>query len=566
MLERTSTQHPRLFSIVKHGAFPVALYFTAFCLLTFPLMGKFFTGFFGGIGDGLQNVWNIWWVNEAVRRPDLYPTIWYTRMIQWPTGTSLVGHTLNPFNGFLGAFLLTFLPLTATYNTIVVFAFVATGVTMYWLAYYLTRSYWASLLAGFLLTFSNYHFGHYSQLQTASLEWIPLFLLCWYVLLTAPRPLLGAATALVLWLVLLCDYYYFTYCILAAILIFLWYAATCARSLRFIARREHLVPLLLFAGAALVLAAPQVGSLLLSNHYDPLRGAHDPARYSLDLLGLLLPGGFWLFSHWTQAYWMRLPGNITENSTVLAAPVFVLLGYLWIKRRRLDPALKQQLYLWSSIIVVFFLLALGPVLRVAGAPLWSSKLMPYTLLGHALPFLAMSGVPARMSAMVVLGTAILSAFALRELWRRFPRRQLLTLGLLGIIVFEALPAPIVTTTIQVPDYVKVLAGLPNDGGVLDLLKTGAGFQLYYQTIHDKPISFGYLARLPSSVFIDDGELATAFGAHDYAQLWGLYHIRYVLTPDALPRRADQPYMLLTLLYDKDGTMIYRLSCACELGR
>ena len=565
MWELTSTQHPRLFRIVKHGGFPLVLYFTAFCLLTFPLMGKFFSGFFGGIGDGLQNVWNIWWVSQAVHRPDLYPTIWYTRMLQWPSGTSLVGHTLNPFNGFLGAFLLTFLPLTATYNTIVVFAFVATGLTMYWLAYYLTRSYVASLAAGFLLTFSNYHFGHYSQLQTTSLEWIPLFLLCWYALLTQPTPLLGVAAALALWLVLLCDYYYFTYCILAALLMLLWYAATRARSPRFITRREQLVPLLLFAGAVLVLAGPQVGSLLISNHFDPLRGAHDPARYSLDLLGLLIPGGFWLFSHWTEAYWMRLPGDITENSTFLAVPVFVLVGYLWVKRKCLEPALRQQLYLWSSIIGIFFLLALGPVLHIAGAPAWNSQPMPYTLLGHVLPFLGMSGVPARMSAMVVLGAAILSAFALREVWRRSPRRRLITLGLLAITVFEALPAPIVTTTVQIPDYVKALAALPNDGGVLDLLKTGAGLQLYYQTIHDKPIAFGYLARLPSSVSIDDGELATVFGAHDYAQLWGVYHIRYILTPEALPIRADQSYMLLTLLYDRDGTMIYRLSCGCELG-
>ncbi len=555
-------KHPRLFLIVKQIAFPAVFYLASFTLLTFPLMGQFFSGFFAGQTDGLQNVWNIWWLNQAVRRPDLYPTIWYTNLLQWPFGTSLVGHTLNPFNGFLGVVLLPFLSLTAAYNTILVFAFVATGVTMCWLAYYLTRSYWPSLIAGFLLTFSNYHFAHYSQLQTVSLEWLPLFLLCWYALVTRPHLLWGLGAALALWLVLLCDYYYFTYCIFAAILILLWYVIS-TRNWRFLTQKQHLVPLGLFAGALLLLSVAQVSSLLLSNHYDPLRGAHNPSEYSLDLLGLVIPGGFWFFSNWTQGYWMRLPGNITESSAFLALPVFVFVGYLWAKRRSLEPGLRQQVYLWSSVGGIFFVLALGPVLRVAGTAVAYGNLVPYVLLGRALPFLSLSGVPARMTAMVIIAAAILTAFALKELAVDFPRRRWVVIGLLAVVVFESWPARIVTTTVDVPPYVTTLAALPNDGGVLDLLKTGAGFQLYYQTIHDKPISFGYLARLPTSVFAGDKQLALAYGTFDYARLWGVFHIRYILTRKILLPRADQPYISVLLLYDGADAHIYRLACACE---
>ncbi len=555
-------RHPRWWGAAQHGFFPALFYFLAFCLLTFPLMGVFSSSFFAGRDDGMQSVWNIWWVNQAVRRPDLHPTIWYTNLLQWPFGTTLMGHTLNPFNGFLGVLLLSFLPLLTAYNTIVVFAFVMAGLTMYWLAYYLTRSYWPSLAAGFLFTFSNYHFAHYSQLQTLSLEWIPLFLLCWFALFTRPHLLLGLAAALALWLVLLCDYYYFTYCVLAAFIIFLWYAIQ-ARSLRFVMQRQHLVPLMLFGGATLLLTGPQAGNLLLSNHFDPLLGAHNPAEYSLDFLALVVPGGFWLFNSWTQGYWTRLPGNITENSVFLALPVFVFIGYLWVKRKRLEPALKQQLYLWSSILGLFFLLALGPVLHVAGTPTTHSSLMPYTLLGRALPFLSLSGVPARMTVMIIIAASVLTAFALRELSVHLSRRTVLVLLLLlGVTVFETIPAPLVPTTAEVPRYVTVLTSLP-DGGTLDLLKTGAGYQLYYQTIHHKPISFGYLARLPSSVLAGDKALALAYGDMNYAQLWGMFHIRYILTHKVLSARADQPYMSVSLLYEGSDAKIYRLGCACE---
>ena len=557
-------QHRRLYAIGKHGFIPALLYFLAFCLLTFPLITRFSSAFFAGTDDGLQNVWNVWWVNQAVRRPDLFPTIWYTNLLQWPFGTTLVGHTLNPFNGFLAVPLLTFLSLTAAYNAIVIFAFVMGGVTMYWLAYYLTRSYWPSLVAGFLLTFSNYHFAHYSQLQTISLEWLPLFLLCCYAMFTRPHPALGLAAALALWFVLLCDYYYFTYCILAALIIFLWYAIE-NRSIRFITHRQHLVPLMVFGGAALLLTVPQAGSLLIGNHFDPLRGAHNPTVYSLDLLALLVPGGFWLFSHWTQGYWSRLPGNITENSVFLALPVFVLIGYLWVRRKRLEPPLQQQLYLWSSILGIFFVLALGPVLHVAGTAVAYGNFMPYTLIGRVLPFLGLSGVPARMTVMVIIAASVLTAFALRELSAHLPgRRVLILLVLMGVLILEVLPAPFVTTTPEVPPYVTALARLPG-GGVLDLLKTDAGLQLYYQTVHRKPISFGYLARLPTSVSTGDKGLSLAYNNMNYAQLWGVYRIRYILTHKVLSARADQPYMVISLLYSGPDARIYRLNCTCELN-
>ncbi len=546
---------------IRHGVLPTLFYLGAFCVLTFPLIRSFSSSFFAGQTDGMQNVWNIWWVNQAVHRPDLFPTIWYTNLLQWPFGTSLVGHTLNPFNGFLGAVLLPFLSLTLAYNTILVFSFVMTGLTMYWLAYYLTRAFWPSLIAGFVLTFSNYHFAHYSQLQTASLEWIPLFLLCWYALVTRPRLLLALAAALTLWLVLLCDYYSFIYCILAAVIIFVWHAVS-TRSWRFMTRMRYLAPSALFAAATLLMTAPQVGSLLLGNHYDALRGAHNPAEYSLDFLGLLIPGGFWRFSSWTQGYWARLPGNITENSAFLPLPVFIFVGFLWLRRKSLDPVARQQLTLWTSLLAIFFALALGPVLRVAGTDVTDSTLMPYVLLGKLLPFLRISGVPARMVEMVIISAAILTAFSLRELSAHFPQRQWAVVALLGVMVFQTLPAPIVTTTVNVPPYVTALASLP-DGGVLDLLKTPAGFQLYYQTIHHKPISFGYLARLPSSVFAGDERLAAAYGSMDYAQLWGVFHVRYILTQQLLSPRADQPYMLVWLVYSGPDARIYRLGCSCE---
>ena len=211
-----------LYRAVALAVFPSLLYLVIFCIYTYPLIFDFSTHFFADQGDGLQNVWNLWWVNKAVTQLQQFP--WHTSFLHYPNGVSLLGSTLNPFNGFVGCVLLKFLTLIQVHNCIVVFSFVFGGVTTFWLAYYLTGSYWNSILAGFIFTFSNYHFAHAEgHLQLVSLEWIPLFVLCWYVVLIKPSVLMAVVSAGVLAAVILCDYYYFFYCVLIGSLMVAWY-------------------------------------------------------------------------------------------------------------------------------------------------------------------------------------------------------------------------------------------------------------------------------------------------------------------------------------------------------
>jgi hypothetical protein len=562
MLKKIYRKRPFFWNTLKHGLIPLLFYFVVFCLLTYPLILKFFTHFFADDLDGLQNVWNLWWVNSVVLHPNLYPSIWQTNMLHWPYGTTLIGQTLNPFNGFLAVFLLRFLSITATYNAITIFAFVMGGLTMYWLSYLLTKSFWGSIIAGFIFTFSDYHFMHaHGHLQLVSLEWIPLFILCWYLLITKPRTVTAIGAAIVLWMVILCDYYYFFYCVLIAILILLWYAII-NKNIRFIVRKDYIVPLASFVVIVLLLISPIIGTLLISNYRDPLISPHDPVSYSLDLLALIIPGGGWLFHQWTQFYWSKLPGGISESSVCLGLSVFVLLGYVWIKRTALELVIKQQIYLWFMAIGFFFVLALGPALHIAGRVIWN-KGMPYTLLVDVLPFLKLSGLPVRMTVMIILGASILSAIGLRELFRQFPQKWLFTFGLLGILLFEALPTPLAATRIEVPEYVTTLAGLPNDGGVVDMVTTGISLPLFYQTIHRKPLVLGYISRVPTSVNEKDVMLVETIRNRDYGKLWDTYHIRYIITHDTIQAQDVQPYMSIKTVYDRNSIRIYRIGCECE---
>ena len=559
---KTIVRKPFFRFIIEHGFFPVLFYFIMFCLLTYPLILTFSTHFFGDFKDVLQNVWNIWWINKAVLNPNLYPSIWQTNMLHWPYGTTLFGQTLNPFNGYIAIILLRFLSITETYNAITIFGFVMGGLTMYWLAYYLTRSFWGSTLAGFIFTFSSYHFAQaHAHMNLVSLEWIPLFILCWYLLITKPNIITAVSAAVVLWMVILCDYGYFLFCVLTAILIILWYVII-HKDIIFFIRRDYFVPLITFIALTLLLTEPIISNFVISNLKDPLLGSHEPLRFSLDPLALIIPGWGWMFNSLTKFYWSNLPGNILEQTVYLGLSVFILIGYVVVKRKELENSIKQQIYLWLLVMGCFFLLALGPALQIDGKVIWN-KVMPYTLFVNVLPFLKLSGLPVRMNVMIILGASVIAAIGFQELIRHFPKNKLFILGLLVILLIETIPTPINGTKIEVPEYVTVLAGLPNDGGVVDLVTSEPTLQLYYQTIHQKPIAFGYISRVPTSVDKKDEVLSETIQNQDYCKLWDTYHIRYLITNDILPAEEAQPYISIENVYDKNNIRIYRINCECE---
>jgi hypothetical protein len=507
--------------VTKMGLFPIIFYFIFFSILTYPLILQFSSHLFAERGDALQNVWNIWWVNKALM--ELHQPIWQTHYLHYPYGISLLGHTLNPFNGFMGILLSKFLTLIEVYNVILVLTFVGSGLTAFLLAYYFTKSYWGSIIAGFIFTFSNYHFAHAEgHLNLVSLEWIPLFVLFWYMLVTKPKLVRGIASAIVLFAVLLCSYYYFLYCAMIACLVLAWYGIQ-KKNILFFLREEHLVPFTAFFVGFLITAGPVVASFLFLNATDPLCG-FPPKEYSLDLLAPFIPGAHWRFAHLTHFYWSNLPLDINESSVHIGLAVFCVLIFMWVKRRKFPT---QGLRLWYFILIFFTIMSLGPVLHIWGREIPFIR-FPYALLEMVFPFVKVSGVPVRMIIMATLSAAVISAMGFKVLFRESVGKRLLA-GLLLIILFiEYLPRPIPASKVPIPPYVNFLKDLPDTKGIVDTT-TKPTLALYYQTIHEKPMAFGYISRIPGSVNRKDQELRQVIRDKQYILLYRDYNIRYLVT-------------------------------------
>ena len=559
-------------SVVTIWCVPATLYFVAFFALNPHLLGAFSTHYFFGGADGYQNIWNLWWVNKALTQLGTHP--WFTIFLHYPAGSTLIGHTLNPFNGLLAIPLLPFLTLIQAYNAIVVFSFVTGGMTAFWLCRAMTGAYAGSLLGGAVFTFSSYHFMHADgHLQLTALEWLPLFLLCWIRFCEQPVKGRGLAAAAVLWLVALCDLYYFAYCVFAGAMFYLW-TARARRDWWFLFRQPTLGATLAFLVPASLTSGALVAVLIYQHATDPLTGTHSPRDLSMDLLSPFVWGYYWRYRDAVQPLWFPLAKYVTEASVYLGLSVVALSIYAWRQRARVPIA---NLGFWMIVAAFFGVMSLGPNLRVGGFELRLGPgitmmghddvnllVLPYAVLWLVFPPWRLAGVPVRMMIMVQLVVAIMAAGGIQALmtstWRW--RRPALAL-LLAWIVFDYLPIPARLTDPAMPPYVSALRDLPR-GAVLDLASNGP-LALYYQTAHEHPIGFGYISRTPTSVDAVDQALADLILRGEWDRIAAEYHFTYVVKRDyaaeVMVRGLNQAPLpeidASRLIYSADGVAIYR---------
>ncbi|MBI4670918.1 MAG: hypothetical protein HY741_04510 [Chloroflexi bacterium] len=134
-----------------------------------------------------------------------------------------------------------------------------------------------------------------------------------------------------------------------------------------------------------------------------------------------------------------------------------------------------------------------------------------------------------------------------------------------MIVFETLPATIPTLVPNVPAYVTALRDLPF-GAVLDTVGlaaapgTPAGQVMYYQTLHQKPLAFGYLSREPARVTGQNARILGLLAQQDFARLCNEFGIRYrVVNNQNAPQFAGES------VYQDDKVQILDLASGYGLS-
>jgi hypothetical protein len=125
--------------------------------------------------------------------------------------------------------------------------------------------------------------------------------------------------------------------------------------------------------------------------------------------------------------------------------------------------------------------------------------------------------------------------------------------LLTVLVCEYLPGPLPARENPLPYFVSELKKLP-EGAIYDA-RSSKFHALYYQTIHQRPMAFGYISRTPSSVDAKNRELRQVFETGDYEKLYSEYGFRYLI----LPRQTNLSPPPGSPVYQDNDAQIYDLS-------
>lgn len=489
----------------------LAAYAALTCFFTYPLVLHVGSALPGLEPDTYLYIWNLEWVRRAIFEFGTNP--FFTSEIYYPTGISLYFHTLILGSDFLALpFQFAFGSVTA-YMVALLGWFVLTGLGAYLLAYDVTKNYGAAFFAGLVFTFSPYHLAHlnYAHFNLIALQWLPFFILAAKKYFERPSwQRLAMAVIFMVW-VSLTDWYYALYAALFFGLYTLYWIVRAMWTQRNV--RAGLAPLgralLILVLYTIVLSPIFYGMIgdFGGGGVDEARAMREADRFSADLLGFITPTTLSpLWGNFITPLAASLHGGLAERSIFYGYVPLALAVWAVLRRRR-------QTLFWVIVVLVFSILALGPVLHIAGetkfGPDQFQILLPSALF-FKLPVI--SGIfsvarsISRYSVIALLAVALMAAMGLTELSKRVSPRNatFLVAGACLLVGLEFFPTPMPFTPLHVPQIIEDWRADPTRFGVLDLPLDfdQGGRAMYFWTVDAKPRVNGYHSQLPPFPMVD----------------------------------------------------------------
>jgi hypothetical protein len=204
---------------IREWALVTGGFFLLASVLTWPLLIKMSSGFYGFGNDNFGGIWQYEWLHRAAFGPG---KALFDPFVQAPWGLQLDDRVIAPYDRLFAIFLGGIADGLFAYNIQIFLSFVLTGVTMYALGRYLTGSRLAAALGAVILVASPFHMAMAMQYPAmASMQWCPLLILAVIVALRRRTLMSAAAAGAAFALLWMTSYYYgwFAIWVLLAVLI-----------------------------------------------------------------------------------------------------------------------------------------------------------------------------------------------------------------------------------------------------------------------------------------------------------------------------------------------------------
>lgn len=363
------------------------------------------TGLVGGNSNGYEDVWNDYWLREALFH--LHRNPFFTNYLFYPTGVSLRFHTLNPFGGLLALPLAPLLGPVGAMNAKFLLALWG-AVFFAWLLFRDATgsgpgAFAGAALYGLASDQAVYYFNGGAENYLMGTALLPLFL---FFTFRATEQAAGSeqrvanpaqpwrfivAAVLALLALSLTDWQYTLFAVLVTGLYFLW---TLGTRRTWAEKGVVFLRLAIIGGAWLaIVTVPMLLPMLHEAQRSPwLNVSGEATTLSRALSQFVTPG--------------------TGNPGYLALIVTVV-GLVLLLRR---GAARGALAFWSLTALVGSVVSLGPRLKVTPERAVTNIPLPYALLTD-LPAFSVGRRPQLFYFIALLGFGALLAFAMREILR-----------------------------------------------------------------------------------------------------------------------------------------------------
>ncbi len=478
------------------NALVATFYFVASLIMTYPLMFRLGGEWLATYDpDTYVKLWDIWWLRKVLQEGQ---SLMYTSYLFFPEGVDLSFHSISYVAAGLAVLFTAITDTITAYNLTIFLAVFTAALSGYWMAREVQLSRPAAWLAGAIYAFAPYHMAHSGgHPDLAFLAPIPIALIFIRRALLKGSYRYAFYGALMVFVAALTSLYILNLLFFTLLSLFVFWAFSERRWQNGRFWKTGLV----FGFLTTSLVSLRLWPILtnLSGLSQAIEQKYVADATQTDLLAFVTPSHF---NPFFEPYVKEIVESFEMNQKWPAYLGFVPLVLVMIGLIRRKN--WREYVPWLTTAILFFLLALGPILRVNGQTYENLKLLyayldwfppirtigrpDFFVLGLLLPFAICAAIGLEKARFLLIGQSFL--------------RSTITLLIIFTVMFEYWNGPYNGVTLSQEPFYELLAASAYPTALIDLPmgRQLSKLYLFYQTIHEKPIVEGLVARTPVTAY------------------------------------------------------------------
>lgn len=484
----------------------IILYVFLGVFAVFPIVFRLNSLVYGTATDPFVWIWNFWWLKYSLVK-GLSSN--FVPILAYPFGLNLLG--LYTIWGFLNKWLTVLTGEVAAYNLQIMCSFFLSGLAMYYLIYYFTKSRLASFFSGVVFMFCPYHFARsWDHISLSNVHWMVFYILSLFNLYQKKTFKNAFICGICFSLIGQFSSYYYVYFMMLFTVLFvvfnIVYNISKKRRIGIKEIFQFLKLLIIYLTAIVLIMLPQIWRYIKMVIYrtdkaweiELIRPFGQLFADSARPLNYFLPVEYNPFLGGLASFFIDTPlygENSGGEQSLYLGFIPLILAFIGYKRWRKNkikgidnPKIDYLMWFWIIALFIFMICSFSPY--------WGNKNsffipFPSLVLYRVFP---MFRNYARMGVIVMMSVCVLAGFGLKGVLERFNsnKKKLGVVFLLCCgVCFEFFNIPPITDVSNIPKVYNWLKLQPENIVVAEYpIDADTRPIVFYQRVHQKNLVNG----------------------------------------------------------------------------